>query len=66
MKSKQTIRVTVEYSCRRKNYVAEYFAIGRRADSLQLFFVRVDEFFDRQNLRRTGAAYEEPRHPLYF
>ncbi|MEP6956879.1 MAG: glycogen/starch synthase, partial [Chthoniobacterales bacterium] len=51
--------VTVDVRVGAKSYVAEFLA-GRTASGVQLFFVRCDEFFDRDGIYgEHGVAYED-------
>ena len=51
--------ITVDVRLGEKVYVAE-FLTGRTAGGVQLFYVRCDEFFDRDGIyRHHGVAYED-------
>jgi len=51
--------ITVDVRAGTKNYVAE-FLTGRTAGSVQVFYVRCDEFFDRAGIYgEHGTAYED-------
>jgi len=51
--------ITVDVRLGEKNYVAEYLE-GRSPSGLQLFFVRCDEFFDRDGIYgENGKDYED-------
>ena len=51
--------VTVDVRVGEKTYIAEYLQ-GHSASGVQLFFVRCDEFFDREGIYgESGTAYED-------
>ncbi|CAN5481982.1 glycogen/starch synthase [soil metagenome] len=58
--------ITVDVQVGPKNYVAEYLT-GRTAGGVQLFYVRCDEFFDREGIyREHGVAYEDNSSRFIF
>jgi starch synthase len=62
----QDTGVTLDIRVGDKNYVAEYFE-SRSSSDVQLFFVRCDEFFDRQEIYgEHGVGYEDNASRFIF